>query len=592
MSGATVYQRGALRAAENNPSFSSSGPAGLQLAWDSTSLGELKSCPRKYYYRILMGAVPRETSVHLFFGLGYHAALEVYDKARIAGQSYAEASREAVKSVLDFTWDHKMNRPWLSSDPNKNRETLLRTVVWYLDHFEHDPLETFQLADGRAAVELSCALPLPLRTLSTGEDFILCGHLDKVVRLRDQAEKAYILDRKTTKQTLSKHYFSQFSPHNQFSTYGVLGKLGFELPIGGLFVDAAQVAVNFSRFERVLLTQTQAQHEEWLRELSYWLRQAEQFAEEHYWPMNDKSCLAADTIVTINRGKRKGWKLSIGALHAMLHGKSRANPSIETFALAESNGFVKPLKMYDVVRRGKKPVFLLTTSTGTIKATSDHRFNTPTGWKRLDELKPNDVMLWWGSRKGGLSIEKKLGKSRVTIGRLLYYPAGRYIGTHQGKTQRKARLVVEAEMNGLLLEEFLCILRTDEAAAKKLVYLPARSEVHHIDGDELNDAKENLEALSMQEHKARHGGMPGVNRIGTSVVKSIVFLREEEVYDLVMQGPEHNFIANGFVAHNCDQFGGCPYRGICSRTPGAREQWLKSDFDYAQWNPLQIRGDI
>jgi hypothetical protein len=53
----------------------------LQFAWDSTSLGYLKECPRKYYYTMIEGWRGRGESVHLRFGQEYHAALEHYDRA-------------------------------------------------------------------------------------------------------------------------------------------------------------------------------------------------------------------------------------------------------------------------------------------------------------------------------------------------------------------------------------------------------------------------------------------------------------------------------------------------------------------------------
>src|SRR5438046_4651295 len=56
--------------------------SGMQLAWDSTSMGLLKECPRKYQLSILEGWTPKRTSVHLLFGLWYHGALERYDHAK------------------------------------------------------------------------------------------------------------------------------------------------------------------------------------------------------------------------------------------------------------------------------------------------------------------------------------------------------------------------------------------------------------------------------------------------------------------------------------------------------------------------------
>lgn len=259
---------------------------GMQLAWDSTSLGELKLCPRRYQYRILYGYAPRELNIHFTFGLGFHGATERYDHARAAGGSHEDGVRAALKWAMEFTWDSKMGRPWLSSDPNKNRGTLLRTVVWYYEQFREDALETVILANGKPAVELSFMIPLPFQS-EAGEQLFYGGHLDRVAMM---CGAAYIVDKKSTKQTLGASYFNQYSPDNQFSGYIFGGRAGFQLPIMGLIVDAAQVAVGFTRFAREVVQRTPEQVKEWVKDLAFWLRQAEFFAKQGHWPMNDKAC--------------------------------------------------------------------------------------------------------------------------------------------------------------------------------------------------------------------------------------------------------------------------------------------------------------
>src|SRR5712664_2260577 len=117
---------------ESNPSFSA-GQSGLQIAWDSTSMGALKKCPRFYQLSIIEGWAPRQESVHLRFGILYHSALEKYHRARTDGMDYETAVRLTVRWVMCETWNHELNRPWSTEDPNKNRYTLVRSIVWYLE---------------------------------------------------------------------------------------------------------------------------------------------------------------------------------------------------------------------------------------------------------------------------------------------------------------------------------------------------------------------------------------------------------------------------------------------------------------------------
>lgn len=270
---------------EANSSFSLQKPM-LQIGWDSTSLGLLKECARKYFYSIVLGYGTRAESVHLTFGILYHGALERYDHAKAEGCDHDEALRRAVKWTAIQTWNKDLSRPWISDDPNKNRLTLIRTIVWYCDQFRDDPAKTLILANGKPAVELSFRMATQVYA-GTGEEYILCGHLDRVVEFNEQI---LIMDRKTTKNTINQDYFKKFSPDNQFSTYNFAGKVVYQLPLAGLIVDAAQIAVTFSRFQRGFVTRTDEQLQEWWRDTLFWIGQAERFAQQGYWPMNDKSC--------------------------------------------------------------------------------------------------------------------------------------------------------------------------------------------------------------------------------------------------------------------------------------------------------------
>ena len=269
----------------HNTSFSRTVP-GLQLAVDSTSLGEFKLCPRRYYYNIVCGYQAKLESVDLQFGILLHSSVERYHRAKAQGNSHDEALLAAYKWVLGRTWNRQLNRPWNSGNADKNRFTLIRTLVWYLDQWRDDSLETVIFADGSPAVELSFQFDSGLRTAG-GEAWVLCGHLDRLARLNGVP---YIPDVKTTKSTLGPSYFEKFSPDNQFSLYTLAGRVVYHEPVAGLILDAVQVAVTFSRFERALVQRDSAQVDEWLADTGQWLGQMEHCAVTQHWPMNDKSC--------------------------------------------------------------------------------------------------------------------------------------------------------------------------------------------------------------------------------------------------------------------------------------------------------------
>lgn len=288
----------------------------VQFAWDSTSLGWLKTCPRLYQYSMIEGWRSRGQSVHLDFGQFYHHALELYDRHRATGVDHNEALYEAVKYCLEVTWIYipigsSPGMDALGIPPNtegkpldwghnlKTRETLVRSVIWYLEEFgENDAAKTVILANGKPAVELSFRLEMDWGPKTSfdrdNEDikfssrpYILSGHLDRVVEFSDGI---YVMDRKTSSTTIGSYYFDGYNPDNQMSLYTFASKVIYQTPVRGVIIDAAQIAVGFTRFSRGFTFRTEAQTEEWLENTRHWLNLAETYAGLNFWPMNDKSC--------------------------------------------------------------------------------------------------------------------------------------------------------------------------------------------------------------------------------------------------------------------------------------------------------------
>jgi hypothetical protein len=273
-----------------NTSFSQLLPT-LQVYIDASSLDLFKTCPRKYFFSIVLGRQPGEESVHLTFGTLLHSAVELYHKTRYVRdneRSHDDALRVVVKWLMIATWDKANNRPWTSNDRYKNRWTLIRTVVWYLDTHQEDILVTAILNNGQPAVELPFTFNTGY-TAFTGEDFWMCGKMDRIAIYKPDSN-FYITDVKTTKSTVSDYYFNKYSPDNQVSTYSIAGQVVFGINVEGLIIDAAQVAIEFSKFKRGLVERSTAQLQEWQQDLGYWLMNLSHCAETNNWPQNDSAC--------------------------------------------------------------------------------------------------------------------------------------------------------------------------------------------------------------------------------------------------------------------------------------------------------------
>lgn len=277
-----------------NNSFSTQLP-GLQLVIDHTSMKTFMTCPQYYKYRIVDGWQTRDTSPHLSFGQYFHEGREIYEKAKANNADHEQALIVAIRHVLTITWDHVTNHAWHSGHGEKNRNTLLRSLIWYLDDYgKNDTLETLILASGKPAVEQSFKFgPKNQKTgqeltAITGEQILVAGHFDRIAL---QQGYPYVCDVKTTSYyQLDDKFWAQFTPDNQVSLYTYAGQAGLMTPIRGVIIDGVRVKVTFTEFSRREIMRDPNQLEEWYRGFEYNVSLMGQMAERNFWPMNDSAC--------------------------------------------------------------------------------------------------------------------------------------------------------------------------------------------------------------------------------------------------------------------------------------------------------------
>lgn len=263
---------------------------GVQFAWDATSITRFTECPRKYQYASIEGWQLPGKSDHLRFGGHYASALEHFHKHRAAGASHEEALRLIIREALIETWDHERdaegNRipstggPWISSNNLKTRENLIRSIVWYFEQYADDAMSTFIASDGTPAVEYSFSFPVD-------DGIVFAGHLDRLV---EYSGKLMVQDQKTTGSTPGQYYFDQFAPDIQMSMYTFAGKIIFDQSVSGVVIDAAQIAVGFTRFERGFTYRLQAQLDEWYDNTMRTIEDARHATRERHFPMRTTSC--------------------------------------------------------------------------------------------------------------------------------------------------------------------------------------------------------------------------------------------------------------------------------------------------------------
>jgi hypothetical protein len=259
---------------------------GWQHAWDGTSVAAYEKCPRYYKLRYLDGWQPRHRSEHLTFGGVFASALELHCKLVAEGSD--NPLRAVIRQAMIDTWvieyDEDGNEdggtPWLSLHPTKTRETLIRSIVWYVENFIDDPTETVVLSNGKAAAELSFSIPL-------SADILYCGHLDRLV---SYSGGKYVMDQKTTGTTTTPRFFDGFKPDVQMGGYTWAGKQLFDLPLSGVIIDAVQIAVGFTKFVRGFVTYPEPLLVEWHDNTISTIAEAKRSHEANVYPMRRSSC--------------------------------------------------------------------------------------------------------------------------------------------------------------------------------------------------------------------------------------------------------------------------------------------------------------
>ena len=189
-------------------------------------------------------------------------------------------------------------------------------------------------------------------------------------------------------------------------------------------------------------------------------------------------------------------------------------------------------KVVDVVKNGERETYLVTTKSGKqIRATVEHKFFTPSGWKRLRELAVGDSVY----RQGKTAInEEPWIPPRLRQGIALW-------------TTGKRKELIPAEgtncyicdryrsFEALELDHEVSVVEDLSSALTESNLKPVCSECHLVKTARENSVRERLGSR---------------NTLLPDLIVSISEPEVEETYDLVLEDPWHNFIAEGLAVHN------------------------------------------
>ncbi|BBC32511.1 Thymidylate synthase ThyX [Streptomyces graminofaciens] len=188
-------------------------------------------------------------------------------------------------------------------------------------------------------------------------------------------------------------------------------------------------------------------------------------------------------------------------------------------------------RIVDVIQSGVKSLIKITTESGkTLRCTVDHAVFTPDGWCKAGELAVGDAVM---------AAETASRPSQAPV------PPGLRRGIGVWTSMQRERLIKEIDTCHLCGQDF----PRAELALDHVVPV-AGDLTRALDDKNLAPACEPCHAIKSagEQALAQRDG-----KIAKAVPDRIVAIEqdgEEMTYDLSVEGPWHNFLANGIVVHN------------------------------------------
>lgn len=305
-------------------------------------------------------------------------------------------------------------------------------------------------------------------------------------------------------------------------------------------------------------------------------------------------CLSGDTqVIAFSHKKRRSPKRwTIKRLYEMsIDPQRKSRIPLIRLRSTDSTGILKPNKIKNIMYSGRQEVYEVEVTSGRkIKSTLQHRFLTNNGYIALGDLNIGDSVICNGmpahknkewitsqyinANKTRREVASMAGVSDACLGVWI-----RRLGIHKPKPNYPNRKPGHGK-KGMFSEETIQLLRLQKTGENNPSWLgdkakpnagrlraqklfktdgtceacgnKGRIERHHVNGDTLNNDASNLRVLCSACHKAHHIGQAVISVYSDNII-SIKYVGVEDTYDIEMEPPNHNFVAEGFLVHNSQQ---------------------------------------
>lgn len=248
------------------------------LAIDATMRSDYCSCPKKFYWRHILGLTPSGgTNIHLTAGAAFAAAYEAFRNAFYGeANDFDTAQAKGVLALLRSYGDDEY--------PETESKQWYNMVDAFMSALQNWPPATDYvkplIVNGKPAVEFSFNLPIAafLRHPVSNDPLLFCGRFDMIGEMNGSM---FGEDDKTTK-ALGSYWSQQWDLRSQFTGY-TWGAKAYGYPLAGFIIRGTAILKTKITHAEAIVYRPEWMIKQWEERLIYTTKQMlESWTHSHF----------------------------------------------------------------------------------------------------------------------------------------------------------------------------------------------------------------------------------------------------------------------------------------------------------------------